>query len=133
MFRTVLQNAIYVPSTDNYHVSVHRHDFKVVSILNYGEVIVDGGLEYIRRSYSTNVIPHFKEFSLYTDDSFTEEIVPKLLWGTRGKDGKQPVKYVPLNSLETDHLESILKNCSSYITDPHLFTIVYILKQRKQE
>jgi hypothetical protein len=30
-------------------------------------------------------------------------------WGTYGKDGKGPLKYIPLCELETDHIEAILE------------------------
>jgi hypothetical protein len=29
-------------------------------------------------------------------------------WGTRGKDGKQPLTYIPLKDMTTDHIEACL-------------------------
>jgi hypothetical protein len=29
-------------------------------------------------------------------------------WGTYGKDGKQPLRYVPIKDLEADHIQAIL-------------------------
>jgi hypothetical protein len=33
-------------------------------------------------------------------------------WGTRGKDGKQPLKFVVLKDMTTDHIEAILETQS---------------------
>ena len=40
----------------------------------------------------------------------------RLLWGTRGKDGSQPMTYRPIRELAqrpdgVEHLRAILKNC----------------------
>jgi hypothetical protein len=67
--------------------------------------MVDGGNDYLRR----NVVREApaEELSVYSDDPF--EIVREAFsWGTRGKDGQQPLKYVALCNLETDHIQAIL-------------------------
>lgn len=61
-----------------------------------------------------------------------EIIVENFIWGTRGKDGKQPFKYILLKDAETSHLEAILDNCHHIGTDT-VNVIEYILKSRKVE
>jgi hypothetical protein len=39
------------------------------------------------------------------------EIREAFHWGTRGKDGKQPLTWVPLADMTTDHILAILDNC----------------------
>ena len=48
------------------------------------------------------------ELSVYSDDSH-DVIRDVFKWGTRGKDGKQPLTYVPLKNLTTEHIEAILE------------------------
>ena len=58
------------------------------------------------------------------------------LWGTYGKSGKDPIKYVKLCDCETDHLQNILKTQNHlYVNTPDanyiLNAIREILKFRK--
>jgi len=53
-----------------------------------------------------------------------------LYWGTQGKDGKQPLTFVLIKDLATDHLRAILANVSQ-IGDLHKETIINELKQRE--
>jgi hypothetical protein len=39
-----------------------------------------------------------------------EVIFENIVWGTRGKDGKQPLKYVLLKDCDKEHLKAILEN-----------------------
>lgn len=52
------------------------------------------------------------------------------LWGTRGKDGKQPLQYKLLIDCDTDHLEAILKT-QSQISNGTRILIMRILDSRK--
>jgi len=86
--------------------SYNRHDFKDHTDKVTGEYyFVDGGLEYIRGS--VNKVPA-KDACLYTGDSHNA-IRESFSWGTRGKDGRTPMKYVALKDLETQHIEAILQ------------------------
>ena len=58
-------------------------------------------------------------------------INPYLIWGTRGKDGKQPVKQVQLKDCETDHLQNILKTEIAFLRQEYIDTINYLLKKRE--
>lgn len=42
------------------------------------------------------------------DDDDHKNIRQGFYWGTYGRDGVQPVQYLPLKDLETDHIEAII-------------------------
>ena len=93
--------------------SMHRHDYRTYVDANGKEYMVDGGLEYLRRNVHDDA--PYEELSVYTDAPHTE-IREVFKWGTRGKDGRQPLKYVPLKDLTTEHIEAIL-DTQSHIAD----------------
>jgi hypothetical protein len=103
----IIQNAIYIPEDDVYIKSLHVHDFVSYTTKKGKSVAVDGGCDYLKRSYDDKTI--YQEYSLTEADPI-ETIREKLLWGTYGKDGKQPLKFKPIKSLEVDHLAAILAN-----------------------
>jgi hypothetical protein len=93
-------------------ISYHVHDYKSYKDTISGEVyMVDGGHEYLRRS--VNEVPYIEQ-SVYDDEPF-ETIREVFCWGTRGKDGKSPVTYIPLSQLETSHIEAII-NTQTHIS-----------------
>lgn len=85
--------------------SYHRHDYKVYTDKNGETYMVDGGLDYIRRTIPK--IPP-KDLSVWSDDPH-EVVREAACWGTRGRDGKQPLTYKPLCELTTEHIEAILE------------------------
>jgi hypothetical protein len=80
------------------------------------ELAVDGGLEYSRIISSGN--PVYQDFSLWEDSPF-KLVADRLLWGTYGPKGDQPLRWVPLKECETEHLQAILK------TQPHVYGGIY--------
>ena len=86
--------------------SMHRHDYVTYLDANGKEYMVDGGLDYLRRNVHDDA--PYEELSVY-DDALHVEIRNVFKWGTRGKDGKQPLTYVPLKDLTTEHIEAILE------------------------
>jgi hypothetical protein len=66
----------------------------------------------------------------YPHCDFFKEKVSNCIWGTYGKDGKSPLKYVLLKNCETDHLQNILKNVKHIQFDTKK-VIEYILKNRE--
>ena len=86
--------------------SVHRHDYKTYIDKNGLEYMVDGGLEYLRRNVQDSAPA--TEMSVYNTDPH-ETIREAFKWGTRGIDGKQPLTYVVLKDMTTDHIEAILE------------------------
>ena len=85
--------------------SRHRHDYVTYVDKNGKEYMVDGGLEYLRRNVHDDA--PYEELSVYDDAPYA--LVREVFkWGTRGKDGKQPLTYVPLKDLTNEHIEAIL-------------------------
>ena len=86
--------------------SMHRHDYVTYTDANGKQYMVDGGLDYLRRNVHDDA--PYQELSVYADD--LHELIREVFkWGTRGKDGKQPLTYVPLKDLTTEHIEAILE------------------------
>lgn len=52
-----------------------------------------------------------------------------LLWGTYGKDGKQPLKYIPIEEMETSHIEAVLK--TQNLNGEYFNTMKKVLRYRK--
>ena len=104
MDRQILVNCIQTPDGTKLY-SRHRHDYVTYIDKNDKEYMVDGGLDYLRRNIHDDA--PFTELSLYEDDAF-DILRNEFAWGTRGKDGRQPLTYKMLSSLENDHIQAIL-------------------------
>lgn len=86
--------------------SSHRHDYVEHHDKVSGEMyMIDGGSSYRRGSINS---VKAKDLSVY-DDEPHEIIREAFEWGTRGISGQQPLKYVELKNLDTDHIEAILE------------------------
>lgn len=100
----ILANRIQTPDGTILQ-SFNRHDYKTYTDKNGHTYMVDGGYDYLRRNV-VHEAPH-TELSVYSDDP--HDIIREAMhWGTRGKDGNQPLKYVPLKDMETDHIRACL-------------------------
>jgi hypothetical protein len=86
--------------------SFNRHDYKEYTDKNGETYMVDGGLDYLRRSVGQS--EPYTELSVYSDDPFNLQR-EYFSWGTYGKDGDQPLKHVQLKSMSNDHIEAILR------------------------
>ena len=53
-----------------------------------------------------------------------------LLWGTYGKDGKQPLKFITIESMESSHIEAILKT-QKILQKLYIETMKSVLRYRK--
>ena len=104
MDRQILVNCIQTPDGTKLY-SRHRHDYVTYIDKNDKEYMVDGGLDYLRRNIHDDA--PFTELSLYEDGAF-DILRNEFAWGTRGKDGRQPLTYKVLSSLEDDHIQAIL-------------------------
>ena len=103
--RNLIRNAIQTPDGTILE-STHRHDYKEYKDANGLTYMVDGGLEYLRRSsYASE--PYI-EMSLYDDEphSVQREV---LKWGTYSINGDQPLKFVTIAEMDTAHLEAVVK------------------------
>lgn len=104
--KQLIRNAIQTPDGTVIQ-SYHRHDYVThIDATNRKEYMIDGGLSYIRSSANGDEL----YLTLYDDEP--HEIQRKVLvWGTYGKDGKQPFKYKSIEDMETDHIKAVLKEC----------------------
>jgi hypothetical protein len=109
----IIQNAIMIvedwPEV-SFLVSVHVHDYQSHTFHDGTSVAVDGGHDYIRRCYPPKMKGYgtkYMDYSLDDQEPF-DTIKHKLLWGTRGKDGFQPLKWVRLIDCDAKHLQAIL-------------------------
>jgi hypothetical protein len=84
--------------------SFHRHDYKTYVDKNGQEYMVDGGNDYIRRIVAEEP---YEELSVTLRHPY-EEIREAFHWGTRGRDGKEPLSWKALRDLSTEHIEAIL-------------------------
>jgi len=145
----IIQNAIRVK--DKIINSVHVHDcLTIEEKRNSGDVIefmIDGGKEYFRgnrnsfqKYYEDNNdnVPEygiedfeFEDLRLHQDTSTITEIKNKLLWGTYGKSGKEPLKFVKLIDCEIEHLENILRNIKK-LNPLYEFIIILILMEKNK-
>ena len=107
----ILQNAVKITEGNEitYLPSNHRHHFNAYEFKNGSSYFVDGGRDYFRKGSKGDFPSDSKieSFSLMEDSSF-EEISEKLLWGTHGKSGKEPIKFLPFKELTKKHLLAIL-------------------------
>lgn len=99
----LVYNAVTCRDCGETLVSYHRHDYKTCSCPN--EAMVDGGLDYGR--YGAVDMQHIDVVHLYADDDF--EVVRKYAYrGGRGKDGKQPLTYIPICDMDDDYLQAVV-------------------------
>ena len=103
MDKQIVYNAVTCLECNETIVSYHRHDYNMCGCPNLA--MVDGGTAYLR--YGAIDMSKIKLFTVYADDDY--ELVRKYATrGSRGVDGKQPLKWIPLCDMDDDHLEAVL-------------------------
>jgi len=85
--------------------SNHVHDYVEHTDANGKLYMVDGGVQYIRRTWHDE--DNGEDLSVYTDDPHAK-IRDWFRWGTYGKEGKGPLVWSKLKHLSTNHIERIL-------------------------
>mgnify|MGYP006148127103 FL=1 len=106
MSKKLIRNAIRTPDGTVLETFA-RHDYKCYKDANGKEYIVDGGLEYIRRTIHEDQV----DLSLYDDEP--HEIQRDVMrWGTYGIDGTGALTFKKISEMETAHLEAVLDKCS---------------------
>jgi len=119
----LIRNAIQTPD-GTVLVSRSRHDYKTHTDANGKTYMVDGGLEYVRRS------AHGDEVDLCLYDDAPHIIQASVLkWGTYGINGDQPLKYVTIAEMDTAHIEAVLK---LNVNPVHKACMVEELKRREE-
>ena len=101
--RQLVYNAVTCTECKETLVSYTVHDYKTCSCTN--EAMVDGGLSYAR--YGAKDMDKIIVHNLYADDPF-DLIRCFATRGSRGKDGKQPLTWIPLSKMDDDYLEAVL-------------------------
>jgi hypothetical protein len=124
------QNALFIPHKNEFLVSSHRHDFVNYTHSDGRYVFIDGGTDYFRGGgnlelYHEGVVDNW---CLDSDFNNLDEIRAMALWGTRGKDGKQPLAWKPIFTFKRSHLRAIKKNCKNYMHPTLLEVVKYWLK-----
>lgn len=76
----------------------------------------------------------YYEFKIFLLLNFIKFKSPRefMLWGTYGKDGKQPLKWVLFKDMANEHIENILKT-QSHVTKAGNFQARYYHKQLLKE
>jgi hypothetical protein len=121
---TIIRNALRTPDGTIIR-SRHRHDYVTHTDANGKEYMVDGGVDYIRRSRNGDE----EDMVVTTEDSF--EVVRQACdWGTYGINGDQPLRYVTVAEMDTAHIESILLNVK-FINPAIKTTMEHELEYRK--
>ena len=100
--KTIIYNAIRTPDGTVLE-SNHRHDYKEHVDANGKTYMIDGGNDYIRCSANGDEV----FLTVYLEDGH-DKVREYMKWGTRGKDGKQPLRYVALKDMDTDHIQACL-------------------------
>lgn len=122
--RIILKNSIITPDGTRL-VSRYRNDYQAHLDKNGYVYAVDGGLDYLKRRaprepelnlfqklfYSifgikTNKLS-YTENSVFSDDYF-EKIRLEFERGSRGVDGDEELRYIPLYLISNDYLKSII-------------------------
>lgn len=99
----LIRNALMTPDGTVIE-SQHRHDYVAYRDKNGKTYMVDGGLDYLRRSCNGDEV----------DLSLTDEqphVVQRehLTWGSLGKYGDQPLRRIKIKDMETEHIKAVLK------------------------
>lgn len=99
----IIVNAIRTPDGTVLQ-SRNRHGYVTHTDDNGKLYMVDGGLDYMRRSNNLDE----EDLSVMLNDGH-KTVREALTWGTRGLDGKQELTYVRLCDMTTEHIEACLE------------------------
>ena len=102
----LIYNAIRTPDGTVLE-SRHKHDYQEYQDANGLEYMVDGGLDYARRILQDTHA--YEELSVSLEDGH-ERVREFATWGSYGPDGDQPIHYIKLKDMSTDHIEACLEN-----------------------
>ena len=101
--RNIVHNAIQTPDGTIIE-SRHRHNYVEYTDANGNHYSVDGGMDYLRRGYT---VQDYTELSRYEDEDI--EVLRKVITrGGRGKDGKQPLTFVPICEMNDEWLQAAI-------------------------
>lgn len=107
--------------------SKHRHDLVQDSAGNY----IDGGLEIYTRIGGSS-LNGWEDLSVYSDDSH-EKKRNAFVWGSYGKSGREPIQWIVLKDIGTEHLWNILKTQGNSLPEHIREMFVEELQYRKEQ
>jgi hypothetical protein len=126
MSELLVVNALITPDGTRLQ-SYSRYDFKEYVDANGKTYMVDGGLDYRRRSaYGDEV-----DDSLFLHKDDFEVIRDAVTWGTYGKDGDQPLQRVPVSEMSNDHIQAVLDTQNTI--HPNLREVLMMERQYRAE
>lgn len=101
--RHLVYNAILCKNCNEILVSHHKRDYKQCGCEN--KTTIDGGLSY--QKYSAVDIKKTGIITVYNDADFA--VVRMFATrGGRGKDGTEPLTWIPLYKMTNAHLENVI-------------------------
>jgi len=103
MDKILVVNALITPDGTRLQ-SYSHYDYKEYVDANGKTYMVDGGLSYQRRSAHGDEI----DDSLYLHEDEFAVIREQVTWGTYGKNGDQPLRYVPVSEMSNEHIHAVL-------------------------
>lgn len=123
----LIRSAIRTPDGTTL-TSRHRHDYvSHTDTINGQFYMLDGGLDYQRM---TTAEP-YEDLSVWSDAPF-EVIRESYEWGTRGKNGDDPLQYKRLCDLTDSHIEAIIRT-QWQLSNERLEMFKKELEYRKQD
>lgn len=115
----LIYNAVECLSCGDILESCHRHDYKTCNCSN--ETMIDGGEMYVR--FGGKDMSLVKTINLFSNAPH-EQIREKIKRANRGKDGKEPLKYVLLKDIDDPWLEAIIRY-QEQVTSSSRFLPIY--------
>ena len=109
-------------------ISRHRHDYVMCTCDN--KTMLDGGTEY-QRYGGVDLSLVDLSGTIYLTDGF-EKCRTAPIWGSYGKDGDQPLKFMSVSEMETEHLEAVIKELGHRIEKWRLNLMLQELENREQ-
>lgn len=100
----ILVSKLITPDGTVLH-SKHRHDYVTHEDANGEWYMLDGGEAYVKTSVNT---VRGTYLTITTEDEHSL-IRDHFVWGSRGKDGTEPLVYLTLCNLQDDHISAILR------------------------
>lgn len=105
----IAQNAVMTPDS-TYLVSTHNHDYQAHIDSDGVLYSVDGGYEECTWSNGNGQ----EECLRLSSDTPFLEVREKLLWGSYGKSGKEPLHYIRLKDMGEEHIANVIEYLNTH-------------------
>lgn len=109
-------------------ISRHRHDYVMCTCDN--KTMLDGGTEY-QRYGGVDLSLVDLSGTIYLTDGF-EKCRKAPIWGSYGKNGDEPLKFMSVSEMETEHLEAVIKELGHRVEKWRLDLMLQELENREQ-